>query len=243
MMSPSLVSRRHLLRNVAVAGAGFFISTRVTRSLAQAAPTGPFKLPPLSYPFDAMEPYIDALTMEIHHDRHHAAYVANLNKAVADHPDLQKMTVEELVRNLDQVPERIRTAVRNNGGGDYNHTLFWQCLKKDATPLSDGPLQEALEQVFGDAETGQKEFLAKALSVFGSGWVWLSVDKNKRIVLETTPNQDTPWAHGNKPLFGLDVWEHAYYLKYQNRRADYVTACFNLVNWPFLEKRFEMLTA
>jgi Fe-Mn family superoxide dismutase len=238
------LSRRQLLRASVFAGAGFFISTRVTRALAQAAaPSGPFKLPPLPYAFDAMEPYIDAKTMEIHHDKHHAAYVANLNKAVADYPDLQKMTTEDLVRNLDKVPEKVRTAVRNNAGGDYNHTLFWQSLKKDAGPLQDGPLQEALGELFGDAETGQREFLAKALSVFGSGWVWLSIDKDKKIVLETTANQDTPWALGHKPLFGLDVWEHAYYLKYQNRRADYVAACINLVNWPFLQERFDKLTA
>ncbi|MBL9174665.1 MAG: superoxide dismutase [Verrucomicrobiales bacterium] len=244
MPSSLPLSRRQILRTSAFAAAGFFISTRVTRSLAQAAaPSGPFKLPPLPYAFDAMEPYIDARTMEIHHDKHHAAYVANLNKAVADYPDLQKMTTEELVRNLDKVPEKVRTAVRNNAGGDYNHTLFWQSLKKDAGPLQDGPLQEALGELFGDAETGQREFLAKALSVFGSGWVWLSIDKDKKIVLETTANQDTPWALGHKPLFGLDVWEHAYYLKYQNRRADYVAACINLVNWPFLQERFDKLTA
>lgn len=244
MNSTTLLSRRGLLRASALAGAGFFLSTRVTRALAQAsAPSGPFKLPPLPYAFDAMEPYIDARTMEIHHDKHHAAYVNNLNKAVADYPDLQKMSTEDLVRNLDKVPEKVRTAVRNNAGGDYNHTLFWQSLKKDAGPLTEGPLQEALGELFGDAETGQREFLAKALGLFGSGWVWLSVDRNNKIVLETTANQDTPWANGNKPLFGLDVWEHAYYLKYQNRRADYVTAATNLVNWPFLQARFEKLTA
>jgi len=244
MSSTSLFSRRHLLRTSALAGAGFFISTRVTRTLAQAAaPSGPFKLPPLPYAFDALEPYIDARTMEIHHDKHHAAYVNNLNKAVADYPDLQKMTAEELVRNLDKVPEKVRTAVRNNAGGDYNHTLFWQSLKKDAGPLQEGPLQEALGELFGDSETGHREFLAKALGLFGSGWVWLSVGKDKKIVLETTPNQDTPWASGNQPLFGLDVWEHAYYLKYQNRRADYVSAVANVINWPFLQDRFDKLTA
>lgn len=240
----TLVSRRQALRTTLLAGTTLFISTRMTRALAQAAaPTGPFKLGPLGYAFDALEPYIDARTMEIHYTKHHAAYVNNLNKAVADYPDLQKMSVEDLVANLDKVPEKVRTAVRNNAGGDYNHTLFWKCLKKDAGPLEDGPLREALGRLFSDEEAGQKEFLAKALGVFGSGWVWLSVDKNKELVLETTPNQDSPLTKGNKPLYGLDVWEHAYYLKYQNRRNEYVQAMINCVNWPYLQERFEKLTA
>ena len=240
----NLLTRRQALRTTFLAGTTLFISTSLTRGLAQAAaPTGPFKLAPLGYAYDALEPFIDARTMEIHYTKHHAAYVNNLNKAVADYPELQKMTVEQLVSNLDKVPEKVRTAVRNNAGGDYNHTLFWKSLKKDAAPLSEGPLMEALGRLFPDADTGKQEFLTKALSVFGSGWVWLSVDKNNDIVLETTPNQDTPLAKGNKPLFGLDVWEHAYYLKYQNRRNEYVQACMGIINWPFLEDRFEKLTA
>jgi len=242
----NLFTRRQALRNTLLAGSTLFISTRVTRALAQAAapaPAGPFKLPPLGYAFDALEPHIDARTMEIHYTKHHAAYVNNLNKAVADYPELQKMSVEQLVSNLDQVPEKIRTTVRNNAGGHYNHSLFWQCLKKEAAPLDEGPLSEALGRLFPDEDTGKQEFLAKSLTVFGSGWVWLSVDKNKDIVLETTPNQDTPLAKGHKPLFGLDVWEHAYYLKYQNRRPEYVQASMACVNWPFLEERFTKLTA
>ncbi|MBN9692615.1 MAG: superoxide dismutase [Verrucomicrobia bacterium] len=240
----NLLTRRQALRTTFLAGTTLFISTSLTRALAQAAaPTGPFKLPPLGYAYDALEPFIDARTMEIHYTKHHAAYVNNLNKAVADYPELQKMTVEQLVSNLDKVPEKVRTAVRNNAGGDYNHTLFWKTLKKDSAPLSEGPLMEALGRLFPDEDTGKQEFLTKALSVFGSGWVWLSVNKNNDIVLETTPNQDTPLANGNKPLFGLDVWEHAYYLKYQNRRNEYVQACMSVINWPYLEDRFEKLTA
>jgi Fe-Mn family superoxide dismutase len=241
-----MITRRHALKSAAFVSAGFFLSTSVTRALAQAAapaPTGPHKLPDLGYAFDALEPLVDAQTMQIHHGKHHAAYVGNLNKALADYPDLQKLSAEELVASLDKVPEKIRTAVRNNAGGHVNHTLFWQSLKKDSPPLSEGPLQEALGVLFTDKETGQQMFYDKAMSVFGSGWVWLSVGKDKQLVLESTPNQDSPLMQGRKPLFGLDVWEHAYYLKYQNRRADYVKAMFALVNWPFLEARFEKLTA
>ena len=207
------------------------------------AQTYPFELPPLTFAPEALEPYLDARTMSIHHDEHHRVYVERLNAALKDHPGLHGRTIENLLRNLNRVPPDIRPAVRNNGGGHYNHTLFWKSLKKDAAPLSEGPLMEALGRLFPDADTGKQEFLTKALSVFGSGWVWLSVDKNNDIVLETTPNQDTPLAKGNKPLFGLDVWEHAYYLKYQNRRNEYVQACMGIINWPFLEDRFEKLTA
>lgn len=240
----NLLTRRQAIRSTLLAGSTLFISTSLTRSLAQsAAPSGPFKLAPLPYAFDALEPYIDAKTMEIHYTKHHAAYVNNLNKAVADYPELHKMSVEELLTNLDKVPEKIRTAVRNNAGGDYNHTLFWKSLKKDAGPIEAGPMREALGRLFGDEETGKQDFLSKALGVFGSGWVWLSVDKNKELVLETTPNQDSPLSKGNKPLYGLDLWEHAYYLKYQNRRNEYVQASLACINWSFLEQRYEKLTA
>ncbi|HRI13324.1 MAG TPA: superoxide dismutase [Verrucomicrobiota bacterium] len=240
------LTRRAALQRSLILGATVFINTRVTRALAQAAapaPTGPFKLAPLPYAFDALEPHIDARTMEIHHDKHQAAYVNNLNKAVADYPELQKMTPEQLVSNLDKVPEKVRTAVRNNAGGDYNHNLFWQCLKKDAPPLEDGPFKEAMGRLFADEEQGKKMFVDRAMGVFGSGWVWISVGKDKELVLETTPNQDTPLALGHKPLYGLDLWEHAYYLKYQNRRIDYIQAAMQVVNWPFLEDRYAKLTA
>jgi Fe-Mn family superoxide dismutase len=239
-----MMTRRHALKSAALASAGLFISTTLTRALAQAAaPAGPHKLPELGYGFDALEPAIDRQTMEIHHGKHHAAYVNNLNKALADYPDLQKLSAEELIANLDKVPEKIRTTVRNNAGGHANHSLFWKTLKKDADPLDSGPLQEALGELFGDKETGEKMFFDKAMSVFGSGWVWISVDKDKKLILESMPNQDNPLMAGRKPLFGLDVWEHAYYLKYQNRRADYVKAMVGLVNWSFLNERYEKLTA
>ena len=239
-----MMTRRFALKSAALASAGFFVSTSLTRALAQAAaPAGPHKLPELGYGFDGLEPAIDRQTMEIHHGKHHAAYVNNLNKALADYPDLQKLSAEELIANLDRVPEKIRTTVRNNAGGHANHSLFWRSLKKDADPLDSGPLQEALGELFGDKETGEKMFFDKAMGVFGSGWVWISVDKDKKLILESTPNQDSPLMAGRKPLFGLDVWEHAYYLKYQNRRADYVKAMVGLVNWSFLSERYEKLTA
>jgi len=239
-----MITRRDALKSAALASAGFFVSTSVTRALAQAAAaSGPHTLPPLGYAFGALEPAIDAQTMEIHHGRHHAAYVSNLNKALADYPELQKLTAEQLVAGLDKVPEKIRTAVRNNAGGHVNHTLFWQCLKVDAAPLNEGPLMEALGELFENKEQGQQMFYDKAMSVFGSGWVWVGVEKNGKLVLESLPNQDSPLMFGRKPLLGLDVWEHAYYLKYQNRRADYVKAVMGLINWPFLEARYEKLTA
>ena len=240
------LTRRDALKSAGALTAGFFLSTSVSRALAQAAapaPTGPHKLPALPYGFDALEPHFDAKTMEIHHDKHHGAYVTNLNKALADYPDLQKLSVEELIKDLDKVPEKIRPAVRNQGGGHYNHSLFWQSLRKDSDPISDGPLAEAMGELFENKEEGERIFLEKSLSVFGSGWVWISVTKDKKLQLETTPNQDSPLMFGRQPLIGLDVWEHAYYLKYQNRRADYVKAFYNLVNWDFVSKRFEKLTA
>jgi Fe-Mn family superoxide dismutase len=240
------ISRRSLIKSAGILGAGFFINTTVTRALAQnaaPAPTGPFKLPPLPYDFTALEPHLDAKTLEIHHDKHHATYVANLNKAVADYPDLQKYSVEELLKNLDKVPEKIRTTVRNNAGGHANHTLYWQCLSKDGGTEPEGALEEALGKLFSDKEDGHQKFLTKALGVFGSGWVWYSIDKDKNIVLEATPNQDSPILFDRKPLLGIDLWEHAYYLKYQNRRGDYIKALSQIVNWKFLGEQFNKLTA
>jgi Fe-Mn family superoxide dismutase len=237
-----MITRRQALKSAALVAASPFILVRANAQPAPA-PTGPHKLAPLGYAFDMLEPHIDAQTMQIHHDKHHAAYVNNLNKALADYPDLQKLSVDDLLKNLPQVPEKIRNAVRNNAGGHYNHTLFWQCLKKTEGAGPEGPLGEALGELFGDKEAAQAKFLEAALGVFGSGWVWVTVDKDKKLKLETTPNQDSPLSQGRTPLYGLDVWEHAYYLKYQNRRADYVKAAMECVNWEFLGPRFEKLTA
>ncbi len=205
---------------------------------AAAAPTGPFTLPPLPYAYDALEPYIDARTMEIHHGKHHAAYVANLNKAVAEFPGAGKMSVEAMLKDLNAIPEKIRTAVRNNGGGHFNHSQFWQMLKKDGGEPKDA-LATAIDQRFGDFNAFKNEWTKAALGQFGSGWAWLVVDANKQLSIEPTPNQDSPISQGKQPLLGIDVWEHAYYLKYQNRRPEYVAAFFHVINWDFVSERYE----
>ena len=202
------------------------------------APEGPFKLPPLPYPADALEPFIDAQTMTIHHGKHHAAYVGNLNKAVAGKPNLARKSPRELVAQLEEVPEDIRKQVRNNGGGHYNHTLFWKLLKKNNGGKPSGPLSRAIDQQFGSFSKFQEEFTKAALGVFGSGWAWLTLDGNQ-LKVEATPNQDSPVMQGRTALLGLDVWEHAYYLKYQNRRPEYVQAFYQVINWEFVNSRFE----
>ncbi|HXG31767.1 MAG TPA: superoxide dismutase [Bryobacteraceae bacterium] len=232
------MTRRDALRTLAVASAAW----TPVRGF-QAGSGGPFTLPPLPYAFDALEPYIDAQTMQIHHDRHHGAYVNNLNAAVAKHPSLAGKTVEELMRNLQAVPEDVRTAVRNNGGGHINHSLFWELMKKNPGGKPAGELAKAIDRRFGSFASFQDQFTKAALGVFGSGWAWLSLDASKELLIETSPNQDNPWMKGNTPVLGIDVWEHAYYLKYQNRRADYVAAWWNVVNWDFVSERYRKLTA
>jgi superoxide dismutase, Fe-Mn family len=189
-----------------------------------------FTLPPLPYAFDALEPYIDAKTMEIHHDKHHGAYVTNLNKALEAYPDLQSLSVEQLLAQIGKVPENIRTAVRNNGGGHANHSLFWKIMKKGGGGEPSGDVANAIKQAFGSFADFKTKFNAAATGRFGSGWAWLFV-KDGKVVLESTANQDSPIMDGGKPFFGLDVWEHAYYLKYQNRRPEYLEAWWNTVNW------------
>ncbi len=189
------------------------------------------ELPPLPYAFDALEPHIDARTMEIHHDKHHAAYVNNLNTALEAQPALQKKSLVELLADLNAIPEAVRTAVRNNGGGHYNHGLFWKWMAPKAGGEPAGALGKAIAQGFGDFAGFKDQFAKAAMSRFGSGWSWLVVDGSGALKVVSTANQDTPLADKMKPLLGLDVWEHAYYLKYQNRRADYVAAWWNLVNW------------
>jgi Fe-Mn family superoxide dismutase len=197
-----------------------------------------FEVPALPYPFDALEPHIDARTMEIHHDKHHAAYVTNLNKAI-EGTDLGNQSIEALVAKIDSVPENIRTAVRNNGGGHANHSLFWTILGKGKGGEPTGKLAAAVKSELGGFEAFKTEFAKAATTRFGSGWAWLSVGKNKKLIVESTPNQDSPLMHGNTPLAGLDVWEHAYYLKYQNRRPDYIAAWWNVVDWDAVDKRYE----
>jgi len=209
---------------------------------AQAAPDGPYKLPDLPYAFDALEPYIDTETMRIHHDKHHASYVANANKALAGHPDLAKITVEQLIAHIDELPEDIRTTLRNNAGGHANHSLFWLVMKPNGGGRPDGALAKAIDQTFGSFDEFKKQFAAAAAKVFGSGWAWLSLTPEGELVIETTPNQDSPIMHGGKPVLGLDVWEHAYYLKHQNRRTEYMDAWWNVVNWDYVAKRYKEAT-
>jgi superoxide dismutase, Fe-Mn family len=188
------------------------------------------QLPPLPYGFDALEPYIDAKTMEIHHDKHHGTYVTNLNKALEGHADLQKLSIAELLAQITKVPENIRTAVRNNGGGHANHSLFWKIMKKGGGGEPRGALAEAINKAFGSFTDFKTKLNQAATTRFGSGWAWLFI-RDGKLTVESTPNQDSPLMEGSKPVMGIDVWEHAYYLKYQNRRPEYIEAWWNVVNW------------
>jgi Fe-Mn family superoxide dismutase len=193
-------------------------------------------LPPLPYPHDALEPHIDKQTMEIHHGKHHAAYVNNLNAALEKHPDLQSKSVEDLIRGLSTVPEAIRTAVRNNGGGHANHTMFWQIMGPNAGGAPTGAIADAINGSFGSFDKLKEELKKAATGRFGSGWAWV-IESGGKLTVESTANQDSPSMEGKKPVFGIDVWEHAYYLKYQNRRPDYIDAWWNVVNWAEINKR------
>ena len=197
------------------------------------------QLPALPYSFDALEPWIDARTMEIHHDKHHATYVANLNKALEGQPALEPLALPSLLAELDRVPETVRTAVRNNGGGHFNHGLFWSLMKKGGGGEPVGDLAAAIKSTFGSFAEFKTKFSQAALGRFGSGWAWLHVQGGKLLV-DSTPNQDSPVMSGGKPVLGLDVWEHAYYLKYQNRRPEYVEAWWNVVNWEQAEGNYRL---
>lgn len=196
-----------------------------------------FTLPPLPYPTNALEPYIDAKTMEIHHGKHHQAYINNANAKLEGHPELAAKSAEAIISNLAVVPEDIRTVIRNNAGGHANHSLFWTVLAPHTGGEPTGELGEAINSTFGSFATFKEKFTAAGTGRFGSGWAWLSYDKGK-IIIESTPNQDSPLMEGRTPLLGLDVWEHAYYLNYQNRRPDYIAAFWNIVNWPEVAKRY-----
>jgi Fe-Mn family superoxide dismutase len=199
-----------------------------------------FSLPPLPYPSDALEPHIDKLTMEIHHDKHHGGYVTNLNKALESAPELANKSIEEiLANNLAAVPEAIKTAVRNNGGGHANHSFFWPIMKPNGGGTPTGEIASVIQANFGSFENFKEKFNAAAMGRFGSGWAWLVKDRAGKFEIISTPNQDSPWMEGKKPIIGLDVWEHAYYLKYQNRRADYIAAWWNVVNWEEINRQLK----
>ena len=230
------LTRRQALSTL---GLGALAAARTSPSYAQApAASGPYTLPALAYPPAALEPHIDAMTMTIHHDRHHQAYVTNLNNALANAGDLGKRPLDDLLKNLASVPENIRTAVRNNGGGHANHVQFWTLMGPNAGGAPTGAIADAINGTFGDFEKFKTAFAAAAAGRFGSGWAWLS-DENGKLVIHSTANQDTPSMEGKRGIIGLDVWEHAYYLKYQNRRPDYVAAFWNVINWAEVNKRLK----
>ncbi|PRO65141.1 superoxide dismutase [Alkalicoccus urumqiensis] len=197
-----------------------------------------FTLPELPYAHNALEPHIDEDTMKIHHGKHHNTYVTKLNDALEGHSDLQNKDIEELLSDLNALPENVRGPVRNNGGGHYNHTMFWQLMSPDGGGAPSGDLASAIDQEFGSFDKFKEEFKNAALTRFGSGWAWLVVN-NGKLEITSTPNQDTPISEGKTPVLGVDVWEHAYYLKYQNKRPDYVDAFFNVINWDEVAKRYE----
>jgi superoxide dismutase, Fe-Mn family len=237
------LNRRKFIFHTGIVGAGLLGATNSGTGLLHANPAADletnlkmeeksvaFTVPPLPYSFDALEPYIDAKTMEIHHDKHHAAYVTNLNKALEGHPDLQSKSLEDLLKGLDSLPESIRNAVRNNAGGHWNHSLFWTQMKKGGGGEPKGDLADAIKSAFGSFADFQAKFAAAGTGRFGSGWAWLLV-KDGKLAIDSTPNQDTPISLHAKAVLGLDVWEHAYYLKYQNKRPDYIAAWWSVVNW------------
>jgi len=237
-----MMTRRQAIKTTALASATLAILPGAVAQPNPVAPvaapaSGPFTLPPLPYAYDALEPFIDAQTMQIHHDKHHATYVTNLNKAAVQIPADKEQTIESLLKDLNAVPEPVRAAVRNQGGGHYNHSLFWQMMKKDGDGAPTGELAKAIDTAFGSLSTFKDNFSKAALGQFGSGWTWLVLD-GKQLKIEGSANQDTPLSAGRTPLLGVDVWEHAYYLKYQNKRADYVTAWWSVVNWDFVSERF-----
>lgn len=239
-IQPSL-TRRRLLHCAALAPAALAASRVLAPRRALADDANPMmyphKLPPLPYAYDALEPHIDTMTMQIHHDKHHQAYVDKLNAALEKHPELQGKSAEDLIRNLGTLPDDIRTAVQNNAGGHVNHSMFWTIMRPLGGGQPNGPVADAIMKKWGSFDAFTKEFNDAGVARFGSGWAWLAMDKNGLHVM-STPNQDNPLSVGHFPVMGNDVWEHAYYLKYQNRRADYLKAWWNVVNWDEVNKRY-----
>jgi Fe-Mn family superoxide dismutase len=215
-------------------------SQTATTNQEATSQTYPFSLPPLGYDFDALAPFIDAETMELHHDKHHQAYVDNLNKALADHPDLHGNTLEELLAKVDSLPDAVKTAVRNNGGGHANHSMFWTLMKKNENGAPSGSLAEAIDRDFGSFEAFKEKFNEAGVKQFGSGWVFL-IAAGGKLEIKSMPNQDTPLMQGVEPIMGNDVWEHAYYVSYRNRRPEYLKQWWNVVNWDEVQRRYESI--
>jgi Fe-Mn family superoxide dismutase len=244
-----MITRREAIKTVVAATTVVALAPQALA--ADEKPQSLFTLPPLPYPPDALEPFIDAQTMQIHHDKHHAAYINNLNNALAQTPELasslkakgaSEETLASLLQDLGSVPEKVRTTVQNNAGGHYNHSLFWQMMRKGGGGEPQGDLAKALQEQFGSFSAFKEQLTKAAVGQFGSGWAWLSLD-GKKLKLESSPNQDVPVSAGRPVLLGVDVWEHAYYLKYQNKRPDYVAAWFNVINWDFVNERYAKLKA
>ncbi len=235
-----LTNRRNFLILLGAGTTGTLFGSMTQPSWA--ATTSPaadvFKLPPLTYDYNALEPHIDENTMKFHHDKHHAAYVKNLNTAINKYPQLKTKTVEELLIDLNKLPADIQTTVRNNGGGHFNHSMYWQIMGPKGGGMPTGAIATAIKTQFGSFDTLKSQFNESGTKLFGSGWVWL-VAKDRKLKVITTPNQDSPIMQGLYPIMGNDVWEHAYYLKYQNRRPDYLSAWWNVINWTEVNKRFE----
>lgn len=246
------IDRRHFLFLLGATAGAFALdscaSAEKAPTLSQTTPAtntggtnqtqGTYSVPPLPYAYDALEPHIDQATMQFHHDKHHVGYVKNLNAALDKHPELKSKTVEQMLRNLNSVPADIRKMVRNNGGGHVNHLMFWQIMKPLGGGEPTGAIAPAINQSFGSFAAFKKQFNEAGANRFGSGWVWLVRNKNGKLEVTNTPNQDNPLIQGKYPIMGNDVWEHAYYLKYQNRRADYLDAWWNVLNWDEINKRF-----
>lgn len=238
-----MMTRRDALKTVALTAGAMTLAPSLLRGENEEKLTYPYKVPDLGYPYDALEPHIDTLTMQIHHDKHHNAYVENLNKALAEaDPKFQKLTLEELLTSLDQLPEKIRTAVHNNAGGHYNHSLFWLTLKKNEGGKPTGELATAIDKTFSGFDEFKKKLSETSTKVFGSGWGWLVLN-GKELEITSTPNQDSPISKRQVPLLGIDVWEHSYYLKHQNRRPQYIEAFWSVVNWDFVDKRYKAAVA
>lgn len=197
-----------------------------------------FKLPELPYAYDALEPYIDAKTMEIHYTKHHQAYVNNLNAAIEQYPDLQNLTLEEIIGNLENIPQATRSTIEDNAGGTLNHTMFWSIMTKNSPLKPYDKLEKEINKIWGSFDKFKEEFSSEAKKVFGSGWAWLSLTKDRKLVISTTANQNNPIKHDLQPILGLDVWEHAYYLKYQNKRVDYIQAWWHVINWGQVEDNY-----
>lgn len=238
-----MTTRRNFLYLLSAGTTATFFGSVTARAwaapaVATAATTDVFRVPPLTYDYNALEPHIDAATMKFHHDKHHAAYVKNLNTAVNKYPQLKTKTVEQLLTNLDKLPKDIQTTVRNNGGGHFNHSMYWQIMGPKAGGAPTGAIATAITTQFSSYDTFKTQFNEAGTKLFGSGWVWLVTDRNKLKIM-TTPNQDSPISQGLYPIMGNDVWEHAYYLTYQNRRPEYLAAWWNVINWTEVNNRFD----